>query len=138
MTIIPRTLKFRTQPREIEAVRFDGSNAEEVIEWVGSDLCESRTAGRSDFTRSLLVTTPEGVRRADKGDWIIKEELGVFYPLKPDLFETKFQPIEELESEQAHVSQVNDAILGPTNERDRTERTPLSHTSRVVFSRCRP
>ncbi len=38
MTIVPRTLKFRTQSPEIEAVRFDGSNVEDVIEWVGMPL----------------------------------------------------------------------------------------------------
>jgi hypothetical protein len=100
MTVIPRTLKFRTQSLEIEAVRFDGSNAEDVIEWVGCDLCEPCAAGSGDFIRSLLVTTPEGTRRADAGDWIIKEGLGVFYPLKAELFETRFQPAEERESEQ--------------------------------------
>jgi hypothetical protein len=103
MTILARTLKFRTQPLEIEAVRFDGSNAEDVIEWVGSDLCEPCAAARGDFIRSLLVTTPEGARRADTGDWIIKEGLGVFYPLKADLFETRFMPAEKARANSCRI-----------------------------------
>jgi|KBSSwiStaDraftv2_1062776.scaffolds.fasta_scaffold202696_2 hypothetical protein len=115
MTIVPLTLKFRTQSPEIEAVRFDGSNAEDVIEWVGSDLCEPCDAGSGDFILSLLVTTPEGARRADTGDWIIKEGLGVFYPLKADLFETRFQPAEERESERLPYERQQQAVSDNLN-----------------------
>jgi hypothetical protein len=40
MTIVASALKFRAKPIEFEAVLFDGSNAEDVIDWVGPDLCE--------------------------------------------------------------------------------------------------
>lgn len=115
MTIIARTLKFRTRPLEIEAVLFNGSNVEDVIEWVGSDLCEPCGAGSGDFIRSLLVTTPEGARRADTGDWIIREGPGVFYPLKTDLFETRFQPAEERESEQLPHERQQQALSDSMN-----------------------
>lgn len=92
MTIIHvGTMKFRNEPVEIEAILFDGSNATEVINWVGSDLCEYCITSPGP---SLLITTPEGARRADEGDWIIKGNSGEFYPYKPDLFATKFRPVQ--------------------------------------------
>ena len=97
MTIVASAVKFRAKPIEFEAVLFDGSNAEDVIDWVGPDLCEY-VARPDEFVRSLSITTPEGARLADKGDWIIKGPFGVFYPLKPDLFETKFEPVEQFGS----------------------------------------
>ena len=103
MTIVARALKFRAKPIEFEAVLFDGSNAEDVIDWVGPDLCEY-VARPDEFVRSLSITTPEGARLADKGDWIIKGAFGEFFPLKPDLFETKFEPVEQLGHEEAQPS----------------------------------
>jgi catechol 2,3-dioxygenase-like lactoylglutathione lyase family enzyme len=66
-------------------------------------ICEY-VARPDEFVRSLSITTPEGARLADKGDWIIKGAFGVFYPLKPDLFETKFEPVEPFGHEEAQPS----------------------------------
>ena len=104
MTIIPRTLKFRTQALEIEAVRFDGSNVEEVIEWVGSDLCEPCAAGSGDFIRSLLVTTPEGARRADTGDWIIKEDSASSIRSRRTCSKRGFNPPKNVRANSSHMN----------------------------------
>jgi hypothetical protein len=84
--------KFRNKTVEIEAMLFNGSNVGEVIQWLGRDLCEHR-GGEGEKSKSLLIITPEGARRAEAGDWIIKGVCGEVYPFKPDLFEAKFEAV---------------------------------------------
>ena len=79
--------KFRSRSIEVEAMFFDGTNAMDLVSWLGSGVCAlapTRTA--------LLITTPEGNRRAEAGDWVIKGEDGAAYPLKSFIFEMKFEP----------------------------------------------
>lgn len=86
--------KFR-KTLDIEAVQWNGnSNKQEVDLFVGKTLnteLESETAylvGKGAPIFSLLIETKEGVMKAFKGDWIIKELTGDrdFYPCKNDIF----------------------------------------------------
>jgi len=96
--------KFRKNPVEIEAVQFNGnSNKQEVEKFVGKELkseLESETAyvaGKGAPIFSLLIETKEGVMKAFRGDWIIKEPFPTgdrdFYPCKPDIFEKTYELI---------------------------------------------
>ncbi|MGJ0022720.1 MULTISPECIES: hypothetical protein [Streptococcus] len=77
--------KFRKKPVEIEAVRFVGSNYEEIREFIGQNtLC-------SDL--SIVIPTLEGDMVAQKGDYIIKGIKGEFYPCKPDIFEETYEEV---------------------------------------------
>jgi hypothetical protein len=79
--------KFRNKPVEVEAMFFDGTNTVDLMSWLGSELCAMAP------TRAvLLIATPEGSRRAEAGDWVIKDEDGAAYPLKSSIFEMKFEP----------------------------------------------
>lgn len=78
---------FRKKPVVIEAVRFNGSNYEEVREFIEQEtLC-------SDL--SIVIPTLEGDMVAQKGDYIIKGVQGEFYPCKPDIFEETYDEIIE-------------------------------------------
>ncbi|HEQ2314271.1 TPA: hypothetical protein VKH97_000968 [Streptococcus pyogenes] len=78
---------FRKKPVVIEAVRFIGSNYEEVREFIEQEtLC-------SDL--SIVIPTLEGDMVAQKGDYIIKGVQGEFYPCKPDIFEETYDEIIE-------------------------------------------
>ncbi|WP_425524267.1 hypothetical protein [Streptococcus dysgalactiae] len=78
---------FREKPVVIEAVRFIGSNYEEVREFIEQEtLC-------SDL--SIVIPTLEGDMVAQKGDYIIKGVQGEFYPCKPDIFEETYDEIIE-------------------------------------------
>jgi len=89
--------KFKKKPVEIEAIQFNGnSNKQEIETFVGKELkseLESETAyvaGKVAPIFSLLIETKEGVMKAMRGDWIIKEPFPTgdrdFYPCKNEMF----------------------------------------------------
>lgn len=81
-------MKYRKKPVVIEAVRFIGSNYEEIRKFIGQDtLC-------SDL--SVVIPTLEGDMVAQKGDYIIKGVQGEFYPCKPDIFAETYEEVEYL------------------------------------------
>ena len=78
--------KYKKKPVVIEAIRFTGSNYEEIREFIGKNtLC-------SDL--SIVIPTLEGDMIAQKGDYIIKGVKGEFYPCKPDIFEKTYESVE--------------------------------------------
>jgi len=98
--------KFIKKPIEVEAIQFNGnSNKQEVESFVGKELkseLESETAyiaGKGAPIFSLLIDTKEGVMKAMKGDWIIKEPFPTgdrdFYPCKNDIFINTYDGGEE-------------------------------------------
>lgn len=92
-------MKFRKKPVVIEAVRWDGSNLKEVIEFTG--LHESvaqwpwEDYQKLVWEEGLKIFTLEGPLMASIGDWIIKGVKGEFYPCKPDIFEATYEQVEE-------------------------------------------
>lgn len=79
--------KFRKKPVIIEAIRFTGSNYEEIREFIGKNtLC-------SDL--SIVIPTLEGDMVAQKGDYIIKGIQGEFYPCNPDIFKETYEEVSE-------------------------------------------
>ena len=88
--------KFKKKPIEIEAIQWNGNtNKKEIDAFVGRTLnteLESETAylaGVNPPIFSLLIETKEGVMKAFKGDWIIKEPFPTgdrdFYPCKNEI-----------------------------------------------------
>jgi hypothetical protein len=89
--------KFRKKPVEVEAIQWNGnSNKQEIGQFVGKELkseLESETAyvvGKGAPIFSLLIETKEGLMKALKGDWIVKEPFPTgdrdFYPVKNEIF----------------------------------------------------
>ena len=79
--------KYKKKPVVIEAIRFTGSNYEEIREFIGKNtLC-------SDL--SIVIPTLEGDMIAQKGDYIIKGVKGEFYPCKPDIFNATYEVVSE-------------------------------------------
>lgn len=77
--------KYKKKPVVIEAIRFIGSNYEEIREFIDQNtLC-------SDL--SIVISTLEGDMVAQKGDYIIKGVKGEFYPCKPDIFEETYEVV---------------------------------------------
>ncbi|MGW7688830.1 hypothetical protein ACWGMA_08040 [Streptomyces asiaticus] len=94
--------RYRKKPVEVEAIRWDGTDAEatRIIDWIlgsGStanyicsnpDRC-SETHG--DTPHVIAIRTLEGTMNADIGDWIIRGVKGEFYPCKPDIFAATYE-----------------------------------------------
>ncbi|MBV3129340.1 MULTISPECIES: hypothetical protein [Thomasclavelia] len=72
--------KYRKKPVVVEAVRWTGSNLEEIRNFVGNDLIENYIE-HFDIERALIkqtlagiaINTLEGTMRVNYGDYIIKD-----------------------------------------------------------------
>lgn len=92
--------KFRTKPFEIDAVRYDGRNLEEVDEFTGKHgmFMAVEPEDRDDDPEIIasvfdkLHSTWVGVK---KGQWIIRGQKGEFYPCDPEIFAAKYEALED-------------------------------------------
>lgn len=96
--------KYKKKPIVVEAIRWTGSNLEEIRNFVGSDLIEE-CVELFDIKRTLkkmlvdiAIETPEGTMRVDYGDYIIKGVQGELYPCKPDIFLKTYEEVIEDEN----------------------------------------
>ena len=88
--------QFRKKPIVIEAVKVldlirakEADTPSEVPAWV----IEAYGEGTLDiYAIDAEVHTLEGVMTAELDDWIIKGVKGEFYPCKPDIFLTTYEP----------------------------------------------
>jgi hypothetical protein len=85
-------MKYKKRPVVIEAVRWDGSNALDILTFAGFD---KKNIGDIYENSSILIYTLEGNMTANVGDYIIKGVNGEFYPCKPDIFEKTYLPVNE-------------------------------------------
>lgn len=84
--------KYRKKPIIIEAVQFEGGIPS--IEKIVNEL--KIPYNIYNFTNgAFYIHTLEGTHRADVGDFIIKGIKGEFYPVKPDIFESTYEKVEE-------------------------------------------
>lgn len=90
-------MKFRKKPVEIEAFRFDGSSSSRnaIRDWVSGGPEPVEGGIRTSDIVDLYIETLEGTMRASAGDWIIKGVQGEFYPCKPDIFASTYEPVME-------------------------------------------
>jgi len=79
---------YTKAPRIVQAKQFDGSD--ESVEWLLPEL-ESGDIART--TSHLFIETPDGVLKADEGDYIVKGVKGEYYPCKPDIFEESYESL---------------------------------------------
>ena len=87
----PKT--YRKKPVHVQAMRFDGSNANAVAEFTGEITVSITPYSREcDF---FEIETLEGTMRADVGDYIIKGIAGEFYPCKPDIFKATYEEVDQ-------------------------------------------
>lgn len=80
-------MRYKTKPCEIEAVQWTGENLTEILRFANTQ--------NIDITSGvLIIKTLEGDMRANVGDYIIRGLRGEYYPCKPDVFHTKYEPCE--------------------------------------------
>ena len=92
--------KFISKQVVIEAVQFDGTlnSAVEILRWAGPSCGMEHKHTKKAHQVLLVIQTPEGKMKATKGDWIIRGLVGEFYPCKPDVFEKKYERLEEIQN----------------------------------------
>lgn len=82
-------MKYRKKPVVVEAVRWNGNNHKEVIDFAENKIW-------FDELGNIWIATLEGDMVAQKGDYIIKGVQGEFYPCKPDIFAETYEEVEYL------------------------------------------
>ncbi len=82
--------KYRKRVVEVEAVRYDGANHDEVVRFAGE--APTVTHGR---TRALGIGTEGGLRWLDPGDWVLRNEDGLCSVCKPVEFKATYEPCKE-------------------------------------------
>ena len=84
---------YRKKPVVIEAIQWDGTNANEIFKFVGDSLLVVEH-GKADTTFDLYTFTIkilEGNHLVSPFDYIIKGIQGEFYLCKPDIFEKTYE-----------------------------------------------
>jgi hypothetical protein len=84
--------QYRKRAVVIEARQLTPENGPDLWEWAESKPFYSPD-GKVD---GLTIYTLEGRMKADFGDWIVKGVRGEFYPVKPDIFEETYEPVQPL------------------------------------------
>ena len=82
--------KFRKKPVVIEAIQFNGKNAEEIEQWSNNNVKRGLVSEDTLTKVYLEIETLEGTMTAQLNDYIIKGVSGEFYPCKPDIFEKTY------------------------------------------------
>ena len=83
--------QYRKKPVVIEAVQFLGDVGVPEIMDLDVGVGHDASVGH-DY---LMITTKEGVMRAEPGDWIIRGVKGELYPCKSDIFALTYERVEE-------------------------------------------
>lgn len=82
--------RYRKLPVEVEAVRWDGENWNEVVAQFpdinGEVVCDISS-------HSLIVHTQEGRSRCAQGDWLIRGAIGEFYPCDDEVFQRTYENV---------------------------------------------
>lgn len=92
-------MKYRNKPVIIEAIKWNGVNLQEIIDFVGDSLIYKTMdtaweVGKGKLVVLISIKTLEGNHIVTEGDYIIKGVQGEFYPCKPDIFDQTYEAIE--------------------------------------------
>jgi hypothetical protein len=103
-------MKFRKKPVVIEAIKWNGENLREIIDFTGLHPSAEKWTwdeyAEVVSKEGLKIFTIEGPLMASIGDWIIQGVKGEFYPCKPDIFEATYEPVEEFKGRGAAMEAV--------------------------------
>lgn len=80
----------------VEAVQITKENVSEVAEWCCGKEVDAFDAMHNERIASInLLTVVDGVRRAEEGDYIVKDHIGGFHIRWEDNFERDFEKVGE-------------------------------------------
>lgn len=82
--------RFRSKIVEIDAWQFVADASPEP-DWLVEAFNCGQVWSEGGDKPYMIITTLEGIMRADVGDWIIRGLVGELYPCKPDIFERKYE-----------------------------------------------
>lgn len=88
-------MKYRKKPIVIEAIQFNGNNADKIISWAHEGLppIAATKISKSYHKHCLNIITLEGVLNAVITDFIVKGIKGEVYPVRKDIFEETYEKV---------------------------------------------
>jgi hypothetical protein len=89
--------RFTMRPRQIDAMRFTGSNAGVVAAWaasLGGVVVRGVSLRRGTASDVILVATPAGKMACPPGWWVVREPDGSFQPVSPEAFDAGYEPVD--------------------------------------------
>lgn len=87
--------RWRKKPLEIEAVQFTGGNWPEIARFLGKDEEQVEMVEPDPPDNPyLLITTPEGVMRADLSCWVIRGIKGELYGCQDSIFRDTYEAVD--------------------------------------------
>ena len=86
-------MKYRKKPVIVEAIQWDGSNADEILDFGSYNIVATNTEEGTEIS----IHTLEGIMTASIGDYIIRGVAGECYPCKPDIFNKTYEPVLNIE-----------------------------------------
>jgi hypothetical protein len=104
-------MRFRRRPFDVEARQWIGGAefATPIINWILAEGGTARwheeeqraiTPFRPDdvniqiFPEHLQIDTHEGIMEAAPGDWILRDDNGLFFVAKPGAFDAEYEPVD--------------------------------------------
>ena len=84
-------MRVRKKTVIVEAEHFTLENKDRAFNFI---TCTCTPMGDS-INPSIKIQTLEGEIIASLGDWIIRGVNGEFYPVKPDIFEKTYEPVND-------------------------------------------
>lgn len=95
-------MRFRKRPIEVEAVKFEATKEgiEILKSFCGDALGRVLRPDASTPAEAEICTLEDGVHMsvrhvATEGDWVIKDATGEFYPCRPEVFASTYDPVKE-------------------------------------------
>ena len=82
--------RFRKKPVEVEAVQFTRESGPAVWEWAKSKPKYDAFGN----VYALRIYTLHGDATAEFGDWVVRGPSGDFWPVKPDIFDETYEPVD--------------------------------------------
>lgn len=86
--------EYQHAPELVEAVQVVGGQVPEVVAWINthSNLkgVVGQTALRGRSGEYVDIQTPEGMRRAGLGDYVLHDGAGEFWPVPRSVFERRY------------------------------------------------
>jgi hypothetical protein len=88
--------QYRKRPVVIDAIQMTGGNTLQIVQFIrdGGGRYSTSTHPTDATQDQVFIHTLEGEMRAADGDWIVRGVQGEFYPVKPDIFDATYEPVE--------------------------------------------
>ena len=86
-------MKYKQKPPTVEAMKFDGSNADEIQKMAAASAGEDQESlvYAVDGTALLIQQPHGGVILVPKGDYLLVEQWGGLRAVSADKFEAEFE-----------------------------------------------